>query len=421
MSAQKRHLGVMLDLCTSGEYASMINSIQQDVVGGGFLRNLDSIVALFVDQKWMECAKYCEVYLDVTWEKLNTGYWKDVHISWRYAYTFLSVTKAFSEYYLLEKHEADLTAKDLMKTCDMGLLMGAPLLNNLLSRMAEHFRQCLVTSENLKSLDTATDKAAVEGPEAKRSRIGTLAAPLPNVNLQHEVNREALPSIETFKTRYMDKREPCVIEKSMDHWPALGQRKWTLDYIKTIAGCRTVPIEIGSKYTDEDWSQKLMLVSDFIDKFFTGDSSCSTQGYLAQHQLFDQIPELQRDISVPTYCSLSELDDDVDINAWFGPQGTISPLHYDPKHNFLCQVVGYKYIKLYSYEYTDCLYPHDTTLLCNTSQVDAEQPDLTKFPDFVKARCQECMLGPGEMLYIPPKHWHYVRSLSVSFSVSFWW
>lgn len=33
----------------------------------------------------------------------------------------------------------------------------------------------------------------------------------------------------------------------------------------------------------------------------------------------------------------------------------------------------------------------------------------------------DCILEEGEMLYIPPKWWHYVRSLTMSFSVSFWW
>ena len=50
-----------------------------------------------------------------------------------------------------------------------------------------------------------------------------------------------------------------------------------------------------------------------------------------------------------------------------------------------------------------------------------ENPDLIAFPEFSSAVYQECILKEGQMLYIPPYHWHYVRSLSLSFSVSFWW
>lgn len=43
------------------------------------------------------------------------------------------------------------------------------------------------------------------------------------------------------------------------------------------------------------------------------------------------------------------------------------------------------------------------------------------FPRFKEARYTEVELGPGEALYIPRGHWHYVRALTASFSVSFWW
>jgi lysine-specific demethylase 8 len=50
-----------------------------------------------------------------------------------------------------------------------------------------------------------------------------------------------------------------------------------------------------------------------------------------------------------------------------------------------------------------------------------ERPDLDQYPLFAQAQGEELVLEAGEMLYIPPHHWHFVRSLAVSFSISFWW
>lgn len=61
---------------------------------------------------------------------------------------------------------------------------------------------------------------------------------------------------------------------------------FSIDYLLSISGKRTVPIEIGSKYTEADWSQKLMTLKEFIDKFIINGQSL---GYLAQHPLFDQV------------------------------------------------------------------------------------------------------------------------------------
>jgi lysine-specific demethylase 8 len=53
--------------------------------------------------------------------------------------------------------------------------------------------------------------------------------------------------------------------------------------------------------------------------------------------------------------------------------------------------------------------------------VRVEAPDLAAYPAFAAATYAELVLAPGDVLFIPAGHWHYVRSLETSFSVSFWW
>ncbi|KAK7462532.1 hypothetical protein BaRGS_00038417 [Batillaria attramentaria] len=401
-------------------------------LGAAFESKLTSAAENLYSQNFGQCFETCNVLLDQAWEKLNTGHWKDVDVNWRYAFTLASMLKALSQCRLLNDSERNIDHADILKTCDIGLLMGQPIMDNVLARMSRKFRESFsslrdkVSGDN--TLDTEQNNSGqlpckiarqdndVDNDADSKTESKTVS---PTLSKAHEVPHCCCPSVEMFNATFFDLQHPVVVTDAIGYWPAFTTRKWSLAYLRDIAGARTVPVEIGSRYTEDDWTQKLMTVNEFIDEYITNPKS-DTKGYLAQHNLFDQISELKDDISVPVYCCLGN-DEDVDINAWFGPAGTVSPLHQDPKHNFLCQVMGEKYVRLYSPDYTEHMYPHPTKLLDNTSQVDCENPDLEKFPKFKDAVYLECVLKPGDMLYIPPKHWHFVRSLSVSFSVSFWW
>jgi len=54
-------------------------------------------------------------------------------------------------------------------------------------------------------------------------------------------------------------------------------------------------------------------------------------------------------------------------------------------------------------------------------KVDLDNIDDAAFPKVRDLEFMDCILDEGEMLYIPPRWWHYVRSLTASLSVSFWW
>ena len=48
----------------------------------------------------------------------------------------------------------------------------------------------------------------------------------------------------------------------MQNWKAL--HTWNFSYFEKIAGNRKTVVEVGKKYTDDDWKQKIMTFSEFL-------------------------------------------------------------------------------------------------------------------------------------------------------------
>ncbi|GAB7338148.1 hypothetical protein MBLNU457_4501t1 [Dothideomycetes sp. NU457] len=249
-------------------------------------------------------------------------------------------------------------------------------------------------------------------------------------------------TLEAFQQHLDTTASPIIIRDALSSWPAASRWK-NPQYLlsKTINGRRLVPVELGKSYTSPLWSQKIMPFSTYMKSHLL--SASATTGYLAQHDLLSQIHGLSGDVTTPDYCysappapdpasavkQQEELEEPL-RNAWLGPAGTISPLHTDPYHNILCQVVGRKGVD------------ERGVSLENTSEVDLEvwrnfeqskdkdQDNEVlkqeraefeeKFPLFTEAKFVEAVLKAGECIYIPVGWWHYIESLDVSFNVSYW-
>jgi lysine-specific demethylase 8 len=274
-----------------------------------------------------------------------------------------------------------------------------------------------------------------------------------NLEAQHSISFHLEPlRFEEFQ-HHLDKiNTPIIMDGAIVHWPArtnwISPSYWME---KTLGGRRLVPVEVGSQYTDQAWSQRIIPFGEFLSTYMLNEAI--ETGYLAQYDLFAQIPGLRSDVQVPDYCYCSpphpangsfnatkEVDEPL-MNLWFGPAGTKTPLHTDPYSNILAQVMGYKYVRLYPPRETDKLYPmgiDDKGVdMSNTSSVDVslarlqglvEADDLRKvqqqrekYPLFDDTEFVEGILGPGECLYVPQGWWHYVEGLTIGASVSFWW
>ncbi|KAK1771372.1 Clavaminate synthase-like protein [Phialemonium atrogriseum] len=281
--------------------------------------------------------------------------------------------------------------------------------------------------------------------------------------VKNPIRRTGAISMESFQA-YLDRPadpargpEPLVIPGLADDWPATTTRPWAKPgYLlsRTLGGRRLVPVEVGRSYVDEAWAQKLVTVRDFLRDHIgpssAGASTTTTTAYLAQHALLAQLPALRADITVPDLCytappqpqshaageAVPELDEPL-LNAWFGPPGTITPLHTDPYHNLLVQVVGRKYVRLYGPRETPRMRARGreggvdmgNTSLWDVGVEEGWDPGEGGEgggggggkAEFGEIPFVDCILEPGDTVYIPVGWWHYVRGLSVSFSVSFWW
>eukprot|EP00731_Ephydatia_muelleri_P017565 Em0010g663a len=108
-----------------------------------------------------------------------------------------------------------------------------------------------------------------------------------------------------------------------------------------------------------------------------------------------------------------------------GQPGNITPCHFDEQHNFFNQVYGEKRCILFSPENFHRLYPYPVSHPCDRqSQVDFDEPDLERFPNFQDCEGYECTVRAGEVLYIPMYWWHYFESIpkgQETISVTFWY
>ncbi|KAF9741125.1 hypothetical protein PMIN06_012689 [Paraphaeosphaeria minitans] len=447
--------------------------------------------------------------LRLAYQQLHAVPYREVKTCWRRLYVdaALWVIVGIIEGAIGDEKSGDGWVSQVVETLDMALILtGAVGREEVVGAWFEVLEE--VVGGCAEGRGRPRKRRKVEGDDELLHTFPDNIAVTPNI--KHPIPRFQRLSLSAFEAKVTDPETqiPLIIEGAIQHWPAFEEdRAWKKPgYLmrKTLDGRRLVPVEIGRSYTDAGWGQKILTFQEFMREYMleldtptpaaaaseprtngnpTSDKASTesplpgakhdNKGYLAQHDLFAQIPSLRADIAIPDYCytspaappsnlsnvkAVDELDEPL-LNAWFGPADTISPLHTDPYHNILAQVVGHKYVRLYAPCETSKMHPRGTqddgVDMSNTSCVDldvamsvwdeiscweepkgrgrpgehgngeAEAVDDAgtrhRYPGFRTARYVEGVLGPGDCLYVPVGWWHYVRSLTPSFSVSFWW
>ena len=229
--------------------------------------------------------------------------------------------------------------------------------------------------------------------------------------------RRKLPAGQ-FQREFYARNRPVKLLGMIDAWPAC--HSWRPEYFLDRFGRHVVEIT-SSRDADPRYEINLekhrrsILFGDFIRMVLSGapGNNC----YLVANNRFFEKPGmggLLDDLGpFPGY--LREGDRAPNTYLWFGPAGTITPLHHDAMNVLFCQIHGSKRIALISPDEAPWLYNQVGVF----SEVDYENPDFRRFPLFRHVQPIEVEMHSGEVLFIPVGWWHHVRSLETSISVSF--
>ncbi len=242
------------------------------------------------------------------------------------------------------------------------------------------------------------------------------AVPIPRVSIHDDV------------ARLLD--GPVVFTDALAGWPAA--QKWSIDYFVEQFGDHFGLIP--ASFLDGSWGKATSL-RDFAENLDQGaahtpgfwvdrdglpladDPSDGISTWSFYWRAFRDYPQLRDDIGAyPS--ALSNLAQNLpgDVAAAFekitkrdffaiymSRQGTVTPLHRDfhGTTGSLAQFEGNKWVTLIAHD------ADDTNAI---GGFDPERPDFDAFPQLRGRAVYQGRLSPGDLVIIPSKWWHHVRS-----------
>ncbi|WP_222937226.1 cupin-like domain-containing protein [Cytophaga sp. FL35] len=229
---------------------------------------------------------------------------------------------------------------------------------------------------------------------------------------------EAIPRVssitkEDFIKHYFKPQKPVVLENSVEHWPAI--KKWSLGYMKEVAGDITVPLYDDRPVNHEDGFNEphaQMKMADYIDLL----KKEPTRYRIFLWNILKEVPALQQDYDFPDFGL--KLKRKLPM-LFFGGRDSYTFMHYDIDlaNIFHFHFEGTKECILFAPKETKYLYKVPHSLITHES-IDFSNPDYEKWPGLKKASGYRTELGHGEVLYMPEGYWHYMKYKTPGFSMS---
>ncbi len=229
-----------------------------------------------------------------------------------------------------------------------------------------------------------------------------------------EIERRRTPSATEFFDRYWARNVPVVFTDATKGW-----RLWTPRDMKRLVGDVEIMVTEGRE-ADPRYDERFRAhakktrMGAFVDRVLAAPKT--NDFYMVAQSRTMRRPDMR--VLLDRIVVDEDLFDPATLDGgtslWFGPKGTVTPLHHDGTNIFFAQIFGRKQFLLAS--------PHEIDILESArgyyADLDPEAPDLERWPWWKDVTVHRVVLEPGEVLFLPVGWWHHVRSLDVSISLS---
>jgi len=246
-----------------------------------------------------------------------------------------------------------------------------------------------------------------------------------SIEASYIVDRRDPMCADEFTECYVKPRRPVLLKRALAGCSALSS--WSLEHLRRSLGQSVFPLK--------SWTTSGLLTSSIRFEEYADQLEAHDRDLCESGSNGAPLPAYLHDI--PLKKILPDADDLLEafpaqyFPAWYrpvwsnfaqfflGPAGSVTPLHFDCllTHNLFFQVSGRKRFTLIAPEQLSYCYPVNW----RWCEVDVEQPDFNRHPDYRQARPVEVELGPGDGLYFPPGTLHHVRSLDCAMSFNVDW
>ena len=228
-----------------------------------------------------------------------------------------------------------------------------------------------------------------------------------------DIPRVSYITKDDFIEHYFKPQKPVVLERAIEDWPAFD--KWNLDYMKKIAGDKTVPLYDNRPVQHKDGFNEphaKMKMADYVDLL----KNEPTKYRIFLWNILKEVPALQKDYTFPDF-GLKLLKGLPML--FFGGKDSYTFMHYDIDlaNIFHFHFDGEKEVVLFPQSETKNLYKVPHSLITHES-IDFSNPDYEKWPILERASGYKTILSHGEVLYMPEGYWHYMKYNSPGFSMS---